>query len=102
MAKELLDIFIEQGYPYEFDLDFNEIDGDDLEDAYDCFFDNESTGNKQFSVFDNKYTLTLTKEDTGKIKTNNQQYVVYVIDKLTGNYAKLLSGRIVLEPQIRS
>ena len=29
MAKEIIDIFIEEGYPYDFELDFNDVEDAD-------------------------------------------------------------------------
>lgn len=97
MAKEILDIYIEQGYSFDFDLDYNTYDGQDLEDVNDVYFKNKSIGVKQFSVIDNSLYLTLTKTDTDKLLTNLETYVVYAKDKLTGIDYKLISGRIHLD-----
>ena len=48
MAKEILDIYIEQGYSFDFDLDYNTYDGQDLEDVNDVYFKNKS---KKLKIF---------------------------------------------------
>jgi hypothetical protein len=48
MAKEILDIYVEVGYPYEYLLDFNLFDGTDLENNYTCWFYNKHINSKQF------------------------------------------------------
>lgn len=97
MAKEILDIYVEQGYPYDFDLDFNSIDGTDLENDYTCYFVNDSIGSKQFEVINNRYNMVLTSEDTGKLINNLEQYTIYAYEIVTGKKNKLLSGRIHLD-----
>jgi hypothetical protein len=100
MAKEIIDIYVEQGYSYNFDLDFNLFDGTDLEDEYTCYFYNESIGEKQYSAIDNVFKLTLSESDTGKVQANLEEYVVYAIDSSTGSKEKLLSGRIIIDKKV--
>lgn len=100
MAKEIIDIYVEQGYPYSFDLDFNLYDGTDLENDYTCYFYNEYIGTKTYSVLTGKYVLTLTSEDTGKIVNNLSKYVVYTVNNTTSEKDKLLTGRIVLDKKV--
>lgn len=100
MAKEILDITIEKSYEYSFDLDFNLPDGTDLESQYTCYFKNTDIGTKTFSVINNKFSLVLTSEDTGKIQSNLQTYEVYVRHNVTTKYEKLLSGRIHIEESL--
>ena len=102
MAKEILDIYVEAGYPYNFDIDFNTDTGVDLEGDYTCWFENKHIGKKQYSVVDNTFKLTLTSEDTGKLIENLEEYVVYAIQSSNAEPNKLLSGRIVLDKLIRS
>ena len=102
MAKEIIDIYIEQGYEYDFVLDYNLASGGDLESDYTCYFHNDSVGTKQFSVISGSYSLTLTEEDTGKITNNLESYVVYVQHNTTQKHEKLLSGRIHLDKKARS
>lgn len=98
MAKEILDIYIEQGYPYEFNLDFNNVDGSDLENSYTCYFENNSIGKKQYAVIDNRFDLTLSSIDTDKLKDNMENYVVYVVRNTDStDINKLLTGRIILD-----
>lgn len=102
MAKEIIDIYIEKGYPYPFDIDFNTEDGLDLESEYTCWFENKDIGLKQFSVIDNTFKLILTQEDTGKLESNLEDYVVYAQKISTSEYEKLLSGRIIIDEKVRS
>ena len=97
MAKEILDIYVEQGYPYDFDLDFNASDGSNLESSHTCYFFSNSIGIKQFSIVDNKYNLVLGAEDTGKLVNNLEAYDIYAYETSTGSKIKLLSGRIILD-----
>lgn len=100
--KELIDIYIEQGYPYDYQLNFDLYDGSDLEGDYNCYFYTKSIGIKQFSAVADIFNLTLTKEDTGKIVTNLESYVVYVIEKSTSEESKLVSGRIHIDNKVRN
>lgn len=100
MAKEIIDIYVEQGYSYNFDLDFNLFDGTDLEDEYSCYFYNKSIGEKQYLVLDNVFKLTLSETDTGKVSKNLEEYSVYARDNSTGTKEKLLSGRIILDKKV--
>lgn len=100
MAKEILDIYVEQGYPYTFDLDFNATDGSDLEDGYNTYFYNEYIGTKTFSIVTGKYSLTLTAEDTGKLLNNLSNYVIYAVNTTTSDKEKLLTGRIVVDKKV--
>ena len=106
MAKEIIDIFIEEGYPYDFELDFNDVEDADLEDDYSCIFYSSSIGSKSFSVGTNllgedMYTLTLSGTDTAKLTDNLEEYVVYVTETATGVESKLLTGRIHLDKKVR-
>ena len=100
MAKELLDIYVEQNYPYEFTLDFNNSAGTDLEGDYTCTFYNESIGSKTFSVVSDEYYLQLSIADTNSIVNNLEEYVVYVSSNTTVEKYKLISGRIVLDSKV--
>ena len=102
MAKEIIDIYIEQGYEYEFALDYNDSEGNDLETTYTCYFHNDNIGTKTFSVVANAFTLTLTEEDTGKLENNLEEYVVYTKHNTTQKHDKLLAGRIHLDNKVRS
>ena len=42
MAKEILDIYVEKGYEYEFNLNFNSDTGTELEPKYECWFESSS------------------------------------------------------------
>lgn len=101
MAKEIIDIYVEQGYPYNFDLDFNLFDGSNLEDDYTCYFYSDSIGTKEYDVEDNIFKLTLSEADTSKLDNNLENYVVYVINTQTSTKEKLLSGRIHLDRKTR-
>lgn len=101
MAKEILDIYIEQGYPYEFELDMNSEQDEDLEDLYTCYFYCDSIGSKPFSVVNNAYVLILSGIDTNKLDTNLEDYVVYVVNNTTSIENKMLSGRIILDKKGR-
>ena len=100
MAKELIDIYVEQGYPYDFTLDFNDTYGNDLENDYTTYFYNKSIGTKSFSVILSAYTLALSAEDTGKISSNLEEYSVYAVNNTTSDKSKLLSGRIILDKKV--
>ena len=101
MAKEILDIYIEQGYEYQFSLDFNLFDNSDLESQFTCKFYNSSIGYKTFTNIGSSYSLALTAEDTGKISNNLEVYEVYVTEIATGISSKLLNGRIIIDRKIR-
>ena len=49
MAKEILDIYVEKGYEYEFNLNFNSDTGTDLEPEYECWFESSSIGTKEYT-----------------------------------------------------
>lgn len=102
MAKVILDISIEQGYPYLFVLNVDDSDGNDLENDYTCWFECESIGKLQFSVDVDKYSLTISKEDTGRLETNLEDYVVYTIKTSDGSYEKLAGGRIHVDKKVRA
>lgn len=97
MAKEILDIYVEQGFRFIFDMDYNTYDGEDLEDTNDVYFENKSIGKKQFTLVNNTLYLELTESDTNKISSNLESYTIYAIEKLTSIKNKLLSGRIHLD-----
>lgn len=101
MAKEIIDIYIEQGYEYQFSLDFNLFDDSDLESEYTCKFYNDNIGYKTFTNTGSSYYLVLTAEDTGKISSNLEEYEVYVTERNSGISSKLLSGRIHIDRKIR-
>lgn len=100
MAKEILDIYIEQNYPYEFSLDFNDSYGADLEGDYACTFYCQSIGEKTFSVADGFYFLKLDATETNSIASNLEEYVVYVTNNTTLDKDKLVSGRIILDGKV--
>ena len=102
MAKVISDISIEAGYPYLFNLNMDDADGNDLENDYTCWFECESIGKLQFSVDSDKYTLTISKENTGKLVENLEEYVVYTIKTTDGTYDKLLSGRMHIDKKVRT
>ena len=97
MAKEILDIYVEKGYEYIFDLNFNTEDGDDLESSYECWFESSSIGQKEYTVSENMFKLTLSASDTNKLTTNLEKYKVYVSNISSGVHSKLLTGRIHVE-----
>ena len=97
MAKEILDIYVEKGYEYEFNLNFNSDTGTDLEPEYACWFESSSIGVKQYTVLDNMFKLTLSATDTNKLTTNLEKYAVYVNNISSGVYSNLLTGRIHVE-----
>ena len=101
MAKEILDMTIAKGYSYPINLDFNQADGANLETDYTCYFKNSNIGVKTFSVVNNMFSLTLSKEDTGKLVNNLEDYEVYVKNTSTQEYEQLLTGRIHLEGTLR-
>lgn len=106
MAKEILDIYIEQGYPYEFELDFNATDNSDLESIYNCYFYNSNIGTKTFSIGasangSDMFILTLSGLDTNKLINNLEEYVVYVSEIATNTESKLLTGRIHLDNKVK-
>lgn len=99
MAREVLDLYIEQGYAEDITLDFNLSDGTDLESDYNAYFYNANIGTKQFSIVGSAYYLQLTSEDTGKLVDNLEPYTVYSIKISNGVKDKLLTGRIVLNKE---
>ena len=102
MAKIITDLFIEQGYPYDLNLDYNAADGENLETSYTCYFYSPSIGSKQFSVVNNAYSLTLSKTDTAKLIDNLEEYVVFTVKSSDLSEEKLMSGRIHRDIKIRS
>lgn len=99
--KEIIDIYIENGYPYNFDLDFNLFDGSDLESEYTCYFYCEDIGTKEYTVSNNIFKLTLSEADTSGLENNLQEYVVYAVNTQSQSKEKLLTGRIVIDKKIR-
>lgn len=97
MAKEILDIYVEKGYEYEFNLNFNSDTGTDLEPEYECWFESPSIGTKQYTVSEYMFKLTLSASDTNKLTTNLEKYAVYVNNISSGIHSKLLTGRIHVE-----
>ena len=102
MAKLIMDINIEQGYPYDFVLDMNTTDGEDLETDYTCYFECKSMGKIVFPVVDGRYSVTIPKEKTSLLTQSLEDYVVYVVDNTTDEYSKLLSGRIHTDRKVRT
>jgi hypothetical protein len=102
MAKLIMDINIEQGYPYDFVLDMNTTDGEDLENDYTCYFECKSMGKIVFPVVDDKYFVTIPKEKTTLLTKSLEDYVVYVVNNTTDEYSKLLSGRIHTDRKVRT
>ena len=102
MARTILDINVEAGYPYDFNIDMNDSDGLDMEDDYACYFECDSIGQLQFSVSNNSYALSISKENTDKLLTNMEKYTVYTIKTVGGAYSKLLEGRIHINNKVRS
>lgn len=100
MSKEILDIYVEQGYEYIFDLNLNDINDDDLEPLYECYFECNSIGKKTYTIEDNMFKLTLSESDTNKLTTNLEKYVVYAKKIATGKYEKLLTGRIHIDSKV--
>lgn len=101
MAKEILDIYIEPSYEYEFNLDFNDSDGADLEGYYNCYFKCESIGELQFSVVGTQYRLVISEANTALLTNNLEEYSVYVKNTSSSKYDKLLSGRIHIDNRVR-
>ena len=97
MAKEILDIYVEKGYEYEFNLNFNSDTGTDLEPEYECWFESSSIWIKEYTVSKNMFKLTLLATDTNKLTTNLEKYAVYVNNISSGVHSKLLTGRIHVE-----
>lgn len=99
--KEIIDIYIEPSYTYNFDLDFNLFDGTNLEDDYSCYFYSSSIGTKNYIVEDDIFKLTLSEADTGKLSNNLEEYVVYSQNNNTTEKEKLLTGRIIINKKIK-
>lgn len=97
MSKEILDVYIEQGYEYVFDVNLNDIYDNSLEPYYNCYFESSSIGTKQYTVDSDMFRLTLSETDTGKITDNLEKYTIYAKSISTGKYDKLLAGRIHLD-----
>ena len=97
MSKEILDVYIEQGYEYVFDINLNDVDNNDLEGGYECYFESNSIGKKQYTVVNNMFRLTLSESDTSKLTTNLEKYNIYAKKISTGKYDKLLSGRMHID-----
>ena len=105
MAKLIMDINIEQGYPYDFVLNMNTTDGEDLETDYTCYFECKSMGRIDFPAVDGKYVLKIPREKTILLTKTLEDYVVYVVkngEPDAGEYSKLLSGRIHTDRKVRS
>jgi hypothetical protein len=101
MAKAILDIYIEQGYPYPFNLDMNDADGVDLEADYSCYFYCVTIGVLPFSVVGNRYELVISGINTAKVISNLDEYVVYTVKTSDSSEDKLLSGRIHSDAKVR-
>ena len=102
MAKVISDISIEQGYLYLFNLNLDDSDGNDLESDYSCWFECESIGKLQFIVDSGRYTLTIPANQTVKLVSNLEEYVVYTIRTSDNTYDKLLTGRIHIDSKVRN
>lgn len=97
-----MDLFIEKGYPYTFNLDMNNTDGADLEGDYYCYFECSSIGKLQFGVANNRYELEISEVNTNKLVNNLEEYVVYVVKKSNSKPEKLLTGRIHVDEKVRA
>ena len=101
MAKEILDIYIEPNYEYEFNLNFNDSNGTDLEGDYTCYFKCDSIGELAFSLVGSQYELVISEANTALLTSNLEEYAVYVKSTTTSKYDKLLSGRIHIDKKVR-
>ena len=103
MAKEVLDIYFEPGYEYEFNLDFNSDAGTNLETDYNCYFKCASIGELQFpyNATTEQYEMTISEANTAKVTSNLEEYVVYVKKIADNKYTKLISGRIHIDNKVR-
>ena len=104
MAKAILDLSIQAGYPFYFSLDLNDSAGLDLESEYSCWFECESIGKLQLSVNTEgtAYEITISKENTDLLLTNLEEYVIYTIKTSDSSYDKLLSGRLHIDAKVRT
>lgn len=104
MAKVIIDIHIEQGYPYTYTLDMNDADGNDLETDYSCWFYSEQTGAVEFDVnpTDDGYNLTLSATDTDKLTVTSEEYVIYTIKTSDSSEDKLVTGRMHIDFKVRT
>ena len=103
MAKEILDIYVEPGYSYEFNLNFDTVTGVDLEPDYTCYFNCASIGELQFThnTTSKHYELVISEANTAKLLSNLEEYSVYVKKTADNKYDKLLSGRIHTDNKVR-
>lgn len=103
MAKEILDIYVEPGYRYEFNLNFDTVTGVDLEPDYTCYFNCASIGELQFThnTTSKHYELLISEANTAKLLSNLEEYSVYVKKTADNKYDKLLSGRIHTDNKVR-
>lgn len=103
MAKEILDIYVEPGYRYEFNLNFDTVTGVDLEPDYTCYFNCASIGELQFThnTTSEQYELVISEANTAKLLSNLEEYSVYVKKTADNKYDKLLSGRIHTDNKVR-
>ena len=102
MAKAIQDLFINQGYPYELNINMQDSSGLDLEEDYNCYFECDSIGQLQFSVANDRYELTISAINTSKLSTTLEDYVVYIIKTADSVPEKLMSGRIHIDEEVRS
>ena len=102
MAKAIQDLFINQGYPYDLNIDMQDSDGLDLENDYSCYFECDSIGQLQFDVVDERYELTISAINTRKIENTLEDYVVYILSTSDSVPEKLMSGRIHIDSEVRS
>ena len=102
MAKAIQDLFINQGYPYELNINMQDSSGLDLEEDYHCYFECDSIGQLQFSVANDRYELTISAINTSKLSTTLEDYVVYIIKTADSVPEKLMSGRIHRDEEVRS
>ena len=103
MPKEILDIYVEPGYEYPFNLNFDTTAGTDLETDYNCYFKCASIGELQFThnATSEQYELTISETNTAKLTSNLEEYAVYVKKIADNKYEKLLSGRIHVDNKVR-
>ena len=103
MPKEILDIYVEPGYEYPFNLNFDTVTGTDLEPDYSCYFKSASIGELQFThnATSEQYELIISEANTAKVLLNLEEYAVYVKKTADNKYDKLLSGRIHIDNKIR-
>ena len=103
MARAVLDLSIQAGYPYEITLDMEDYNGNDLEADYSCYFYCESIGTLTFSAnaTNDAWELEISEANTDLLLTNLEDYVVYTIKTSDSKKTKLLEGRIHVDAKVR-